>query len=103
MEIKVITKETFETEVLQTKEPVLVDFFAEWCGPCKMLAPILHEIAEEKNDLKICKLDIDQDVDLALEYGVQAVPTMILFRQGEAAQKIVGLCSKDELLQQLNL
>src|SRR2546423_14842716 len=92
------TKDTFAEEVLNASTPVLVDFWAEWCGPCKMLSPILDELAEEyQGRVKIVKVNIDQEQALAAEYGVRAIPTLLLFTQGQVADQIVGLRSKRDL------
>ena len=83
---KIITSDSFEMEVLKSDKPVLVDFFATWCGPCKMLAPVLDELYEDRDDIKVVKLDVDQSMDLAQKYKVAAVPTLLLFKNGEVAK-----------------
>jgi thioredoxin 1 len=96
--IVTLTRENFAKEVLQSATPVLVDFWAEWCGPCKMIAPILDELAEEYDRrVKIGKVNIDDQQTLAAEYSVRAIPTLLLFNQGQVADQIVGLRSKREL------
>lgn len=85
---------TFETEVLNAKGTVLVDFFATWCGPCKMLSPVLEKVAEKHPDVKVVKVDVDQASDLASQYGVMGVPTMIVFKDGQIANKAVGYKSE---------
>jgi len=93
-----LTQENFPTEVLQASTPVLVDFWAEWCGPCKMVAPILDELAEEYNGrVKIAKVNIDEQQELATQYGIRAVPTLLLFSRGQVAEQIVGMRGKREL------
>jgi len=89
----------FDLEVLQAPIPVLVDFYAEWCGPCKRQVPICHELAEALGDkAKVAKLDIDRCMDLAGKYGVMSIPTLILFRQGEIGERFIGLTAKDILM-----
>lgn len=96
--IVILTKENFGKEVLQSSIPVLVDFWAEWCGPCKMLGPILDELADEYKDrFKIAKVNVDEDRELAAEYGIRSIPTLLLFHQGQVKEQIVGLRSKREL------
>jgi thioredoxin 1 len=96
--IVALTQENFSKEVLQSTQPVLVDFWAEWCGPCKMLAPILDELAGEYDGrVRIAKLNIDDHQDLALKYGIQSIPTLLMFKQGQVTEQIVGLRSKKEL------
>jgi thioredoxin 1 len=93
-----LTQENFAAEVLKSSTPVLVDFWAEWCGPCKMIAPVLDELAEEYNGrVRIGKVNIDDQQGLAAEYGVRAIPTLLLFNQGQVADQIIGLRSKRDL------
>lgn len=101
MAVTVVTEKNFEQEVLQADSLVLVDFFAQWCMPCKMLAPILEQVADEKTAVKVCKLDVDENMSITEKYGVMAMPTLVLFRNGEVVKKVVGLQSKAELLQLL--
>jgi thioredoxin 1 len=96
--IVTLTQENFAAEVLQSTSPVLVDFWAEWCGPCKMIAPVLDELADEyTGKVKIGKVNIDQHQDIAAEYGVRAIPTLLLFSKGEVTEQMVGLRSKRDL------
>jgi thioredoxin 1 len=95
------TKEAFVKEVLNSGKPCMVDFWAPWCGPCKMLGPIVEAIAGEVNDAVIAKIDVDMADDLAAEYGVQNIPTIIFFKDGKEAKRLVGLRSKKELVSAL--
>ncbi len=102
MAVVEITKDNFEHTVLKADKPVLVDFWAEWCGPCQMMRPIVDEVAEERNDIIIGKLNVDTQPEIALRYNVMSIPTLILFENGEEAQKSIGLISKEELLELIN-
>lgn len=93
-----VTSENFESEVLNSEKPVLVDFWASWCGPCRMLSPIVDEIAEEVQTLKIGKVNVDEQQDLAGKFGVMSIPTLILFKNGQPVNKSVGAKSKAALL-----
>src|SRR3954471_3143998 len=97
-----VTDQTFESEVLQSGEPVLVDFWAEWCGPCHAVAPVLEKIAAEKN-LKLAKVNIDENQDLAMRYGIQSIPNMILFEGGQPKANAVGAMPKGMLERSLGL
>jgi len=93
-----LTQQNFPVEVLQSSTPVLVDFWAEWCSPCKMIGPVLDELAEEyAGKVKIGKVNIDEQQALAAEYGIRAIPTLLLFNHGQVAEQIVGLRSKRDL------
>src|SRR5437660_3112044 len=99
-----VTEQSFEQEVLQSDKPVLVDFWAEWCGPCHAVSPILDRIVEERNgDLKLVKVNIDEEQGLAMRYGVQSIPTMILFKNGQPAGHAIGAKPKGMLERELGL
>ena len=102
--IEKIKEENFEEEVLKSEKPVLVDFFATWCGPCQMLAPVLEEIAEEyKDKIKVGKINIDNERNLAIKYQVVSIPTLMVFKNGEIVKTAVGFHTKSELEGMLNI
>ncbi len=97
MNIITITSDNFEKEVLESKVPVLIDFWATWCGPCQMQGPVLDEIAGESDAVKIGKVNVDEEQLLALKFGITSIPTLMLFADGKEANKLVGLHSKEDL------
>jgi thioredoxin 1 len=98
-----ITSDNFDSEVLQSEQPVLMDFWAEWCGPCKMIAPILDQIADEyKGRLQIAKLDVEENQVIAMKYGVRSIPTLMLFKGGVVEAQHVGMLSKEQLIRLLD-
>lgn len=102
MELKFETA-NFETEVLKSDRPVLVDFYADWCGPCKMMAPIVEEIAKEVDGkAKVGKINVDENPDIAVEYNVMSIPTLIIFKNGKETKRFVGVTDKEELIKELN-
>lgn len=102
MAAKNVTTATFQADVLSSSKPVLVDFWAEWCGPCKMIAPILGEIATEKaGQVTIAKLNVDEHGDIAQRYGVMSIPTLLVFKDGEIVKRLVGAKGKGQLLSEL--
>ncbi len=101
MAVVVITQDNFEAEVISSDKPVLVDFWASWCGPCKMLSPLVDQIADENDEIKVCKINVDDLQDLAVEYKVMSIPTLIAFKNGVEVGRIVGVKSKEEILNML--
>ncbi len=101
MSVHQITKENFEKEVLQAKEPVLLDFWADWCGPCRMLSPVVDEIADELTDVKVGKVNVDEELELAQQFGVMSIPTLVVMRGGERVSSQVGVQPKSAILAML--
>ena len=101
MSVTALTKETFESEVLKASKPVLVDFWASWCGPCKMLSPMIDQVAEELSDVKVCKINIDDQPELAQKFGVMSIPTLLVFENGKVTKTSVGLIPKPRILELL--
>ncbi|HEY4863760.1 MAG TPA: thioredoxin [Xanthobacteraceae bacterium] len=95
-----VSDKSFQADVLQSKEPVLVDFWAEWCGPCRAVAPVLEEVAGElKGKLKIVKLNVDENPETAAKYGIQSIPTLMIFKNGEMASRQIGAAPKAKIVQ----
>ncbi len=98
-EVKILTDENFEQEVLKSEIPVLVDFYAEWCGPCKAMAPTIDYLAKTYNDrLKVGKLNIEESVSTSAKYGIRAVPTLLIFKDGKVQEMVVGVQSRDKII-----
>ena len=102
MSVQVITKENFDEAVLRSGKPVLVDFWAPWCGPCRMVSPLVDEIAEEREDIAVGKVDVDEQPELAMRFGVMSIPTLLVFKDGQLVNKAVGARPKEELLKLLD-
>lgn len=101
MAVITITKENFAQEVLQSTKPVLLDFWASWCGPCRMLSPIVDEVAEERTDIRVGKVNVDEQPDLAAQFGVMSIPTLLVFRDGKLVNQAVGARPKASVLELL--
>ena len=100
MSVKMIGKNNFE-EVKNSDKPVLIDFYADWCGPCRMVAPILHEIAEERPDVIVAKINVDDEEELAMEFGVYSIPTLVVMKNGEVIKQASGARPKAQILAML--
>ena len=96
-----ITKDNFEAEVLQSEKTVLIDFWAPWCMPCRMLAPTLEEIAAERGDIKVCKVNTDEQMELAVRFGITSIPCLFVIKDGKAVERLEGLRPKEEILRYL--
>ena len=101
MSVLHITKENFEVEVLKSDKPVLVDFYAVWCGPCKMIAPILEEIAAEREDIRVCKINVDEEPELAAKYQVVSIPSLFVIKDGQVTNQSLGAKPKAQILEML--
>ena len=98
MAVMTLTSENFEQEVLRSAQPVLVDFWAPWCGPCRMVSPILEEIAQERNDIKVGKVNVDEQPELASQFGVMSIPTMVVMKNGKVVNQAMGARPKSQIL-----
>jgi thioredoxin 1 len=99
--LKEVTDNNFAAEVLESPQPVLVDFWAPWCGPCRIIAPHLEELDNERDDMTVVKLNVDENPQVAAKYGIMSIPTLILFKNGEVAKQVVGALPKARLQQEL--
>ena len=98
MDILRVTSQNFEEEVLKSDKTVLVDFYADWCGPCKMLSPIVDEVAQENEDIKVVKVNVDDSQDLAMKYQVMSIPTLVVIKEGNEINRSVGLIDKNQVV-----
>ena len=101
MSVLTITKENFQQEVLNSDKPVLLDFWAAWCGPCRMLSPIVDEIAEERTDIKVCKINIDEQEELATQFQIMSIPTLVVMQNGQPVNQSAGVKPKNQILAML--
>ncbi len=101
MSVMHITKENFDTEVMHSDKPVLVDFWATWCGPCRMIGPVLDEIAAERSDIKVCKINVDEQPELAASFQVMSIPTLMVVKNGEITNRSMGARPKNQILELL--
>ena len=97
-----VTEDNFDEVVMKSEKPVLLDFYADWCGPCKMVGPVLEELDAENDQLTVVKVNVDNELDLASKYGVQSIPNMIFFKEGKAVTQIIGFANKDAILDKIN-
>ena len=97
----ILTEDNFNDEVINSDKPVLVDFWASWCGPCKMLSPVISEIADENDSIKVGKINVDEQQALAYEYGIQSIPTLVLFKNGKPVDTSIGFVPKDHIEQMI--
>ena len=102
MSVLKITKANFEELVLKSEKPVLLDFWAPWCGPCRMVGPIVEEIAAERSDIAVGKINVDEEMELAIKYGISSIPTLLVFENGQVTQTAVGLRSKEQIEKMIN-
>ncbi len=99
MAVITITKENFQSEVVQSDKPVLLDFWATWCGPCRMVSPIVDQIADERSDIKVGKINVDEQPELAERFGVETIPTLLVFRNGQAGEPLIAPGSKAQIVE----
>lgn len=96
-----VTKDSFQEEVINSSKPVLLDFWASWCGPCRMVAPVLDEIAQERSDIKVCKVNVDEQPELAKQFGIMSIPTLMVFKNGKLVNQAMGARPKNQILAML--
>ena len=103
MSVLKFDEENFENEVLKSDKPVIIDFYADWCGPCKMMSPIIDEISDELGDkIKVGKINTDENLELAQEYGIMSIPTIMIIKNGEISKTFIGVTDKDEIIKEVN-
>lgn len=101
--IQQFTESNFDSEVINSEKPVLIDFWAAWCGPCKLITPEIEKLAEEKqNELKVGKLNVDENRDIAIKYGINSIPTLLLFKNGEVVKTLIGAMPKNKILSEIS-
>lgn len=100
--VEIISKNNFDDSIIQSDRPVLVDFWAEWCGPCRMISPIVDEIAHDIDSIKVCKINVDDERDLAISYGIESIPTLLIIKNGEVADKLVGYNPRETIEKFIN-
>ena len=98
MSVIEVTEENFQSEVLQSNKTVLIDFWAQWCGPCRMLSPVVDEIANEQTQIKVCKINVDNEPELATQFGVMSIPTLVVIKDGKVVNQSVGVQPKENIL-----
>lgn len=101
VEVIKVTSKNFNQEVLESEKPVLIDFYADWCGPCKMLSPVVDQVAKENEDIKVVKINIDETQDIAVKYQIMSIPTLVVIKNGEETNRSVGVIDKSEILELL--
>ncbi|MDD2592400.1 MAG: thioredoxin [Erysipelotrichaceae bacterium] len=98
MNLTKVTKENFKEEVINSQRPVLIDFYADWCGPCKMLSPVIEQISNERDDVKVVKIDVDKEIELARQFGIMSIPTVMVIKDGKVKNTSLGYKSKEAIL-----
>ncbi len=97
MSVKIITKENFDSEVIKSQKTVLLDFWATWCGPCQMLSPVVDSFADENPDISVCKVNVDEQPELAMAFGIESIPTLVVMKDGKAVKKSLGVIPKEKI------